>query len=164
MTARHKALWLTLHEPRTVTAGFVLAYLVIAWGGVGALTVDHGILPVGVWSARIVSGGAFLLGGLVGAPASWRGIWWAEQIGLAFLLLGVFARCLAIVGMGDALDEGTVVFSLTAWVALAVLLVGRFLWVRISPYRADAGPIPAELSAKLARARIEKAEDRGRDA
>lgn len=150
--------WLTLNEPRVVTAGFVAAYLLLAWGGVGGLVVDHGTLPVGVWSGRMAAATAFLVGGLLAAPVAWRGIWWAERIALAVILLGVAARVLAIFGMGDFRDEGHVVFGVTAWAVVGVLLLGRFMWVGVSPYRLGAGTLPAELSATLARAQVEKVE------
>lgn len=158
-----RAVWLTLHEPRAVTALYVAAYGVAVYGGLGVVTVEHGLLPVGVWSARMVAGWAWIVGGLIAAPMAWRGIWWAERIGIALLLLGFCARVLAVAGMGDAGDAGVTVNALTAWVMLGLVILARGVWVRVSPYRLGAGPLPPELDATLARARIERAE-RGRDA
>lgn len=154
-----RAVWLALHEPRQVTAWFVVGYLLLAYGGLGVVLVDHGLLPVGVWSARMVSGWAFLLGGLIAAPMAGWGIWWVERLGIGVLALGFLARVLAVLKMGDTYDdEGHVVFALTAWLALAAILFARFLWVRISPYRLGAGPLPPALEATLARARLESDE------
>jgi hypothetical protein len=158
MTARHKALWLTLQEPREVTLGFVLGYLSLTAGGIGVLASDYGTLPVGVWSARMVSGAAFAAGGLLAAPTAWFGWWWVERIGVAILGFGFVSRLLAVIGMGDVLDDGQMALAVSAQLALFFMAAARFAWVEISPYRYGAGPMLPEAEAGLSKERAEQAE------
>ena len=158
MTARHKALWLTLHEPREFTFGWVVFYAALFGTGLGTACVDHGQLPLGVYTARHVAAYAFLLGAAIALPAAWRGIWWVERIAIPIVGFGMFAHILAIAGMGDTTDEGHTVLAVGAWVALLGALAIRSVWVRISPYRIGSGPQPAHVEATLARARLEETE------
>lgn len=158
MTARHKALWLTLHEPREFTLGWLLFYLALFGTGVGTFLVDHGQLPLGVFTARHVAAGAFIIGAGGAFPFAWRGIWWVERIFIPVVGFGLLSRMFAILGMGDSSDGGHTILAVGAWVALLGALVIRGVWVKISPYRIGAGPQPAHVEATLARARIEEDE------
>ena len=158
MTARHKALWLTLHEPREFTLGWLLFYAALFGTGIGTVLADHGQLPLGVFTARHVAAYAFIVGAGAAFPFAWRGIWWAERIFIPIVGLGLFARILAILGMGDTTDAGRTVLAVGAWVALFGALIIRGVWVKISPYRIGAGPQPAHVEATLARARLEETE------
>ena len=158
MTARHKALWLTLHEPREFTLGWLLFYAALFGTGIGTVLADHGQLPLGVYTARHVAAYSFIVGAGAAFPFAWRGIWWAERIFIPIVGLGLFARILAILAMGDTTDAGRTVLAVGAWVALFGALVIRGVWVKISPYRIGAGPQPAHVEATLARARIDQDE------
>jgi hypothetical protein len=156
--------WLTLHEPRAFTALIVAAYVALFVTGLGAVAMDRAImLPEGVYSARMASGLAFMFGTAITAPSAWRGIWWAERIGIPFLAFGMLARIFAVVSMGDARDTGTVVFAVGAWVGFCLMVLARGVWVKISPYRLGAGPLLPEMEATLARARLENDEPDDRD-
>ena len=158
MTARHKALWLTLHEPREFTFGWLVFYAALFGTGIGTVLADHGQLPLGVYTARHVAAYSFIVGAGAAFPFAWRGVWWAERIFIPIVGLGLFARVLAILAMGDTSDAGRTVLAVGAWVALFGALVIRGVWVKISPYRIGAGPQPAHVEAALARARIDQDE------
>lgn len=158
MTARHKALWLTLHEPREFTLGWLLFYAALFGTGIGTVIADHGQLPLGVFTARHVAAYAFIVGAGAAFPFAWRGIWWAERIFIPIVGFGLFARILAILAMGDTTDDGHTALAVGAWVALFGALIIRGVWVKISPYRIGAGPQLAHVEATLARARLEETE------
>ena len=155
-------LWMTMHEPRVVTFGFVLAYAIFAYGGLIIVATDHGMLPLGVYTARMVAGWCLVVGGLIGAPTAWKGAWWAERVATVFIAFAVFARILAILGMGELYDDGQQAFAITIWAALIAVMWARFAWVEVSPFRGGAGPLLPEMDAALARVRAERAE-RGHD-
>lgn len=156
-------LWMTMHEPRVVTLGFVIAYCILAYGGVIVVNVDHGTLPLGVYTARMVAAWSLIVGGLLGAPTAWRGVWWLERIATVILAFAAFSRILAILGMGELYDDGQQAFAITVWAAMIAVMWGRFAWVEVSPFRGGSGPLLPEMDAALSRVRAEQAEHHGRD-
>lgn len=154
----HHRLWASLYEPREVTAGFVLGYMALVAGGFGVIFVDQGQLPIGVWSARMVSGLFFVVGGAISIPTAWRGWWWVERWGVAILGFAFVSRLIAIVGMGDFTGESHLILAVMAWLFGLCAIAARFAWVLESPYRHGAGPMMPEAQALLSRKRVESAE------
>lgn len=151
-------LWMTMHEPKMVTFGFVVAYAIFAHGGLSVILMHQGQLPLGVYLARMVSAWCFLIGGMIGAPTAWKGIWWAERAAVVAIGFGAFSRFLAIKAMGDY-DSEQSSFAVHVWLAIIAIMLARFAWVKISPYRNGAGPLLPEMAADAARVRLEQAED-----
>lgn len=152
------SIWSSLHEPREVSIAFFFAYLVLVAGGVGVLLADHGQLPEGVYSARMVSAGCFVVGGALSAPSAWAGFWWVERIGVSIVGFGFLSRIFAVVGMGDYYEEGHLILAVTAWAFGMFVAAARLAWVVLSPYRYGSGPMLPEAEASLSRERVERAE------
>lgn len=164
--AKHRAasrLWLSVHEPRVITAIFVAWYaaaVVCGWG-----MVLHSVPTILPEPVDTMEGVIMVTGGLLGIPAAWSGRWWAERGALACLtLVGVILlgmTALAMAGDVHPLDvhldpEPTAswIFGVVSWVVIAALrwCLGVGLW----PYAPDKGPLPIDAREALALARIER--------
>lgn len=156
-------LWQSLAEPRPVTAIHVGVYIALINLGVATILMDHGALPVGIWSARMISAGAFLLGGLIGAPTAWMGSWWLERAATIIVGFGALSRVIAVVGMGDNYSQSHMLMAATAWTVTAAFCWVRYLRVRLAPFRPGSGPLLPAHEASLAVHRAVEAERRARN-
>jgi hypothetical protein len=153
-------LWESLHEPRQETAMFVAGYTVLALAGLGVLLTAAGPLPTGTWSARVAAGGVLLIGGALGAPTAWRGMWWLERVATVIIGVGAVLRILAIFVFRDSVAEPTAILGIGAWIFIVLMMRVRSLRVSAAPFRFGAGPLLPETQAQLAADRLREAERR----
>lgn len=149
------ALWSTLHEPRSVTIMMLGSYLVSVVAGVmlwvaPATTGDGAVLLRGVVTLLLAGGG------LTGAPAAWRGLWWLERVAALAVAAGIVLVAILAVAAHLAADSGQL------WVPLYGLALGefamlaRFGLVRRSPFAPGKGPATTEQRAAEVRALMEE--------
>lgn len=168
MNPKHRAplwetVWMTLAEPRMVTAIHVAVYLILVVTGALAIAADQGQLPIGVWSARMMAAGCFVVGGLLGAPTAWAGAWWLERAATMIVGFGALSRVIAVAGMGDYYSDSHATLAVGAWLVVGAFMWVRYLRVRLSPYRPGAGPLLPQHEASLAVKAATDAERRARD-
>lgn len=133
-------------------------YGFMAVSGVSVFLTEQGVLPTGTYSTRLSAAAALVLGGVIGAPTAWRGVWRMERVATVWIGVAAVLRIIAVVTFHDTVAEPTAIFAGAAWVGVIVAMRLRWLRIRVSDYRADAGPIPAHLEAELAMERLRRAE------
>lgn len=158
VSASHRGVWESLHEPRQETVAMVGFYGFMAVSGVSVFLTEQGVLPTGTYSTRLSAAAALVLGGVIGAPTAWRGVWRMERVATVWIGVAAVLRIIAVVTFHDTVAEPTAIFAGAAWVGVIVAMRLRWLRIRVSDYRADAGPIPAHLEAELAMERLRRAE------
>lgn len=143
-TRRIITIWQTLEEPRAVTAITVLVYGIAATvGTLLALNASWGAFD-DPWT-QISAVVLLIVGGIVGVPTCWRGVWWAERIATLAIGGGV------LVVAGSILERAPGLWPLVAlFTALATgFLATRYIRVRLAPFAPGKGPMLPSQEAAL---------------
>jgi len=151
-----------------VTAITVVTYALAVVCGI--LLVCSVMEPVGYWNAHgmfikvlaISQGAVLILGGALGVPSAWRGLWWLERV--ACFLLGWLGALLLVVGVLDVMGvieatpyplSASWFFGVVCWCAFCAT---RWQRVREQPYAPGQGPMPIHAAERHVE-RIVKAQD-----
>lgn len=137
-------IWQTLEEPRAVTAITVVVYGLAATVGV-LIATNSAWAGIDNPGTHLASVGLLVIGGIVGVPTCWRGVWWAERI--ATLAIGGGALVLA----GNVLAIVPSVWPLVALFSALSLgfLATRYIRVRLAPFAPGKGPMLPSQEAAL---------------
>lgn len=125
--------WMSLEEPRWVTACQIVVYLIaIAIGVTTIMSPPNALLYV--WGSPLATAWGLLmaLGGTLGVLACSRGLWWLEARALALLALGVFLR-MVLVGALHLSGPGSRLVQLLELSMILFALVVRWLRIRDLP-------------------------------
>lgn len=131
--------WLSLEEPRWVTAVQLAVYTIAI--SIGAVTwFDPPNALVSTWGATLTDAWALLttIGGVLGILGCSRGLWWLEAHGLHALWLAIAMRVLLVATL-HVTTTGSRVTQLLELVMLLACLVARWLRIKdvpIDPKRA----------------------------
>lgn len=123
--------WKLLHQPRSITAFHMLAYLVVGLGGVTALLNppnsiqgELGPFLAYAWALGLTFGGLL---GLISVP---RGLWWIERpaliilgTGAVFYLITVLALQLSSTQGGNRYPQAAILIYVLCHIAIR--------WLRI---------------------------------
>ena len=148
--------WGSLHEPRLVTAIMVTAYTLIAAQAIMILA-DQPAHDVAV----IIAAGFMLLGGIIGAPAAWRGAWWAEGPGAGAVMVGLIF--LAGIDLATAPPEDLPGYSVLRTVLITLFFITRTVRIWPQMYAPGRGPMTPTREAQIrAQTAVEMAEGAAR--
>ena len=121
--------WGTVHEPRAVTAIMVVSYALIT--GVGLATIME--KPQHQWF-HLLFGVFMVVGGCVGVPSAWIGLWWVEGPAMSLAAFGASAVSLVDIAQTHTFNEWNAFAFLTT-----LFLVTRGLRIWGYPYAPWSG-------------------------
>ena len=133
-------LWLTLHEPRSITALHIIGYTTLLIAGTAALASPPAAISA-EWGGELTTawGAGLLIGGALALVAVPRGIWWLERVGIT-LLITAAAMYLSVIltlhltSAGNRLPQACIITY--GIVSLAI----RWLRIRHAGLDPTAGP------------------------
>lgn len=127
--------WLRIHQPRVISALYCAIYLALAYAGITSFiapprSVEGVIGQVAVTTLALL----LVLGGLLGAPAALRGIWWLERIAVASIAFS--ASIYGAIVLTLEIQSSTGNRQLQLMFILVVLLMQAVRWhrIRVRPY------------------------------
>lgn len=125
-----RRLWMLLREPRAITALTLVAYLILIGVGYSTITAPPASIREELGWVTTLWGALLLAGGLIGALAVPRGIWWVEKLALLFAATGTAIYFSTVVQLHLESEIGNRIpqagFILLGLVALAT----RYLRIR----------------------------------
>ena len=135
-------IWGSLHEPRLVTAIMVTSYLLIA---VQAVMILGDRPPHEI--AVVIAAGFMLLGGIIGAPAAWRGAWWLEGPCAGAVMVGLIF--LAGISIAPAPPDDLPGYSVVRTLLIVLFFITRMVRIWPQMYAPGKGPMTPTREAEI---------------
>ena len=136
--------WMSLEEPRWVTACQIVIYMIAVAIGVTTIVSPPNAI-VHVWGGPLSTAWGLLMttGGTLGALACSKGLWWLESRALGLVMLGVMLRMILVFSLHVSSTGSRLVQLLELALVLTSLLV-RWLRIRDLPIDPSRGRARAD--------------------
>lgn len=135
MIAAVRRAWLRVHQPRVISALYCAIYLALTYAGISAFispprSIEGVIGQVAITTLALL----LVMGGLLGAPAALRGIWWLERIAVTAVAFSASIYGAIVLTLEIQASAGN--RQLQLMFILVVLLMQAVRWhrIRVRPY------------------------------